>query len=150
MEVELKRTLPSDLAFVELIGLLDQELWDRIHGRQAVYVSHNILAADTRTLVAIVGGKPVACGAFRNLQGKTAEIKRMFVRKDYRGNGISKKILSGLELWAKEEGCLKAVLETGHDLPEAVSLYKKSGYRITENYGPYKKLPESVCMAKEL
>jgi putative acetyltransferase len=150
MEVKLKRTNPEDPDFIVLTNMLDQELWDRIHGRQAVYVAHNILAPENRAVVAEVDGKPVACGAFRYLEGDTAEIKRMYVRKDFRGMGISKIILKGLETWAKEECYLNIILETGSDLPEAVSLYKKSGYKVIENYGPYIQLPRSICMKKEL
>jgi len=150
MEIVLKRTLPSDPAFTGLAALLDEELWERNPGRQTEYVSHNILAPETRCMVALYDGEPVAIGAFRNLGGNTAEIKRMYVRKENRGQGISRFVLSGLESWAKEEGCTKAILETGFTHPEAISLYKKSGYQIIENYGPYKNLPNSVCMAKQL
>jgi GNAT superfamily N-acetyltransferase len=59
-------------------------------------------------------------------------------------------VLAELEAWAGEEGCSRAILETGMPHFEAISLYKKSGYRIIENYGPYKNLPNSVCMEKML
>lgn len=150
MEIEIRRTSPTNPGFLELIGLLDLELWERNPGRQSDYVAHNILSADTRTVVARLDNKPVASGAFRKLDSKTAEIKRMYVRDENRGQGISKIVLAELESWAKEEGCTRAILETGMPHFEAIWLYKKSGYRITENYGPYKNLPNSVCMEKFL
>jgi hypothetical protein len=45
---------------------------------------------------------------------------------------------------------LVAVLETGIKQNEAMHLYRKSGYIVIENYGPYKNMPESVCMQKRL
>lgn len=150
MEIQLRRSDPTDPDFEILIDLLDFELWERNPDRQAEYVAHNKLSPDTRTIVASFEGKPVASGAFRKPDNSTAEIKRMYVREEYRGRGISKKVLAELEAWAGEEGCSRAILETGMPHFEAISLYKKSGYRIIENYGPYKNLPNSVCMEKML
>ena len=42
------------------------------------------------------------------------------------------------------------VLETGIHQQEAIHLYRKSGYLVIENYGPYKNMPESICMQKEI
>jgi hypothetical protein len=36
-------------------------------------------------VVGYIDGKAVACGAFRPLEGSACEIKRMFVRPEYRG-----------------------------------------------------------------
>jgi putative acetyltransferase len=57
----------------------------------------------------------------------------MFINPDYRGKGIASKILSELELWTSELNYFQIILETGINQPEAISLYKKSGYKITEN-----------------
>ena len=43
-----------------------------------------------------------------------------------------------------------AVLETGLRQQEAVRLYQKNGYQLTENYGPYTEMPNSVCFKKRL
>ena len=42
------------------------------------------------------------------------------------------------------------LLETGEPLTAAMALYRKTGYEVIPNYGPYKDLPDSVCMRKEL
>ncbi len=149
MNIHIKRVTPNDPEFVSLIDLLNLELWERNPGRQQEYVAHNILAPDNRALVLTANNVPVASGAFRNLGGNTAEIKRMFVKKEYRGKGISKLVLLELETWAKEEGITSTLLETGLNHPEAIGLYKKSGYQRIKNYGPYSDMPESICMGKE-
>jgi len=41
-------------------------------------------------------------------------------------------------------------LETGKKQPEAIALYKKSGYKVIPNYGQYKNVSNSVCMQKEI
>jgi GNAT superfamily N-acetyltransferase len=74
----------------------------------------------------------------------------MFVCKEQRGKGLSKKILKELESWAKEKNYRYAVLETSIYFATARNLYTTSGYEVIPNYGPYAGLPESVCMKKQL
>lgn len=74
----------------------------------------------------------------------------MFVKSTERGQGIAYKILSELELWAKESGFTHTILETGDKQHEAIALYQKLCYAITENYGQYSDLETSICMRKEL
>ena len=42
------------------------------------------------------------------------------------------------------------MLETSRGLEEAIGLYRKIGFKIIENYGQYRDMPESVCMEKFL
>jgi putative acetyltransferase len=63
---------------------------------------------------------------------------------------LSKKILSVLEQWAKEENYRYAVLETSIHFTTARNLYTSTGYKVIPNYGPYSNLPESICMKKKL
>ena len=74
----------------------------------------------------------------------------MFVKPDYRGQKIAAAILSELEKWAMELNVISTVLETGTKQHEAIQLYRKSGYIVVDNYGPYKDLQNSVCMQKSL
>ena len=53
-------------------------------------------------------------------QDDVMEIKRMFVPAEKRGNGIAGRILSELQLWAKELGYKKCILETGDKMTEAI------------------------------
>jgi GNAT superfamily N-acetyltransferase len=73
----------------------------------------------------------------------------MFVNKNSRRQGISKKILTELESWAIELGYDFALLETGYKQKEAIGLYEKYGYRKTDNYGPYMGIETSICMKKK-
>ncbi|HJZ39393.1 MAG TPA: hypothetical protein VJ203_03440 [Bacteroidales bacterium] len=40
------------------------------------------------------------------------------------------------------------MLETGKRQPEAIELYKKSGYKLTPNYGQYAGVENSLCFEK--
>ena len=86
----------------------------------------------------------------KKFEDRSMEVKRMYLVPDYRGRGIASQILSALEEWAKELGCSACVLETGFNQPEAISLYKKAGFHIIDNYGQYKGLNNSICFEKKL
>ena len=58
--------------------------------------------------------------------------------------------MNKLEELAKQAGYDYAVLETGQKQYEAISLYKKFGYKKMLNYGPYVGNPNSICMKKRL
>ncbi|WP_183656365.1 GNAT family N-acetyltransferase [Prauserella isguenensis] len=100
---------------------------------------------------------PVACGGWRahatdegSLRAGDAEIKRMFVVDGERGRGHARAMLAALERTAAEHECGRIVLETGYKQPEAIALYRSSGYYEIEKFGVYAQDPISVCMAKEL
>jgi GNAT superfamily N-acetyltransferase len=148
--IKIVRTAGNDERFTTLTAQLDKDLWERYPGSQQEYDKHNKIHKDVKAVIAIENDNPVGCGAFRELENREVEIKRMFVQPDYRGRGISKLILQELEKWAKERSYINAKLETGDKQPEAISLYQKAGYIRIANYEPYTHMPESICMQKPL
>lgn len=101
-----------------------------------------VLLYDTKTCV--------GCGAYRKYDDNTAEIKRIFVRPEYRGKHHSQIILDELIHTAKSAGYERLVLETGEILAASVHLYEKSGFYVIPNYPPYENMTESLCMEKQL
>lgn len=102
-------------------------------------------------------GRPVATGGWRsqerNEEGYSdgdAEIKRMFVIPEGRGNGLARRILAALEADARAAGRSRMVLETGDKQPEAIALYTSSGYTPCEKFGHYRTYESSLCFAKPL
>jgi putative acetyltransferase len=93
-------------------------------------------------------GMAVACGALKKFDEITAEIKRMYVKPEYRGRGISKKILLKLEHHARELHYKRLVLETGLKQPEAMNLYSKFEYTPIKCYGRHSNDPDSRCFEK--
>lgn len=63
---------------------------------------------------------------------------------------FSGKLMELLENAAKEQGFRYLILESGEPLVAAMALYRKIGYEIIPNYGPYKDMPDSICMKKKL
>jgi GNAT superfamily N-acetyltransferase len=148
--MKLVRTNNLNHDFQKLCHQLDSELNTRYGQVQSVYDEHNAIGKKSYVLVGYLGDIPIAIGCFKTLDEKTIEIKRMYVSDEYRRKGLSKTLLSVLENWGKEEGFSIAKLETGKGQPEAINLYKKQGYIVIENYGPYIGMSNSLCMEKKL
>lgn len=148
MTIRLERTDNTDQVFRSLVVELDRELAVRDGDEHAFYAQFNKLDAMLGAVVAYDGETAVGCGAFKKHTGDTAEIKRMFVRPESRGQRIAAQVLSELETWASESGFTVYVLETGLKQPEAIALYKRSGYTEIPNYGQYADITNSVCMRK--
>ena len=148
--ISLERTNKDDPRFASLVKLLDMDLAARYEDGNAQYQPLNTLQKITAVVLAEDSGEAVGCGAFKPHGEDAVEMKRVFVKPDFRGRGISKTILRELEKWASEEGFTRAVLETGNKQLEAISLYERSGYQRIPNYGPYADLGASICFEKDL
>jgi putative acetyltransferase len=149
--IETKRTDSNNPDFRLLVKELDADLRTRNgDDMQDTYDAFNIIDYLDTVVIVYHNGTPIGCGCFKPFDKDSVEIKRMFVKEQHRGEGVGRLIIKELETWAKEIGYTNAVLETGKKHVEAIALYKKQGYALTPNYGPYVGLPESVCMKKPL
>ena len=97
-----------------------------------------------------VQGTAVACGALRQLDADSAEIKRMFVLPSHRGTGVALAVFRSLEAEAVRLGLSVLKLETGTAQPDAIRFYEREGYTRIDNFGPYAGEPLSVCYARSL
>jgi GNAT superfamily N-acetyltransferase len=79
-------------------------------------------------LLLIRDGETIAGGAFRRYDDVTAEVKRVWTRRDLRRQGLSKWLLVALESQAIAQGYLRFYLTTGFRQPEAKNLYLTNGY----------------------
>jgi ribosomal protein S18 acetylase RimI-like enzyme len=150
MDIELLITDNKNTDFIELTQLLDEDLWARYGDMQANYDKHNTIDYINEAIIIYKNKIPVACGAFKEYNPDSAEIKRIFVKKENRQQGLAKLIISKIEESIKKHGYKYSILETGQKQQEAISLYKNLGYEIIENYAPYVGDSNSVCMKKVL
>ena len=150
--VEIRRTDHTDADFRRLVVELDEELHERDGEEHDFYAPFNKIdgLGLLGVALALVDNEAVGCGGFKRHDVNTAEIKRMFVAKPHRGQRIASRLLSELEAWAAEQGFTAAVLETGHNQPEAIALYTREGYELIPNYGQYSDVLNSVCMRKSI
>jgi len=148
--IEIKRTNSDDADFMDLVRFLDSELAVIDGTEHAFYSQFNKTDKIKYAVVAYDEGIPAGCGAIKEYDDTSVEVKRMFVLTGHRNKGFGSKILRELEKWAKELSCIRCLLETGKRQPDAIALYMKNGYLQIPNYGQYAGVENSVCFEKYL
>jgi len=148
--IKIVRTNSDNPDFIELVKYLDADLAIRDGNEHSFYAQFNKIDKIKFVVVAYEDDQPVGCGAIKEYAPNTMEIKRMYTSPASRGNGIATKVLTELENWAAEMSFETCILETGKKQPEAIALYKKSGYKSISNYGQYAGIENSVCFRKEV
>jgi GNAT superfamily N-acetyltransferase len=100
--------------------------------------------------IAFTDNKPAGCIALQPLKKEgVCEMKRLYVRDEFRKQGIADQLVSALLLKAKEKGYNKMVLDTLERLQPAIQLYVKHGFQNTSAYYS-NPLPGVVYMEKDL
>lgn len=138
--------------FVELCHGLDDFLNELVGGEEnrAAYVPYNKLDDIQDVILAYDNDIPVGSVSFKKYDDECAEVKRVFIKEEYRGRGISNKLMELLEDLARKKGYKYLILESGEPLVAAMALYRKIGYEVIPNYGQYKDMTDSICMRKKL
>ena len=95
-------------------------------------------------------GLAVGTGALRQLDGTSAELKRMYTVDAVRGTGVGRALLAALEQYALKQGWTVLRLETGPLQHEAIGMYTSSGYEPIPAFGPYVGAPQSLCFERVL
>ncbi|OKS89345.1 GNAT family N-acetyltransferase [Mucilaginibacter polytrichastri] len=150
VDLKLIRTDSHNPGFAKLIKDLDANLHSRNGDQQAFFNQFNKVDQIKHVVVAYLNNAAAGCGAIKHYDAEATEVKRMFVAAESRGKGIAGKVLTELENWAKELGYTHTILETSTAQNETISLYNKKGYTVTENYGQYAGIENSICFKKEL
>lgn len=91
---------------------------------------------------------PAGCGGLKLVGTEYGEIKRMYIRSQFRGLGLSKAMLMHLETYTRQRRVPILRLETGIYQQEAIGLYERMGFRRIPPFGTYKLDPLSVFYEK--
>ena len=148
--IKLVRTDAKNEDFVHLVAKLDADLGGRDGEDHAFYDQFNSINSIKHAVIAYSNEEAVGCGAIKEHDANSMEVKRMYVAPDTRGMGIAAKILRELEKWTSELNYSSCVLETGKRQPEAIALYEKNGYLRVSNYGQYQGIENSLCFQKNV
>ncbi|RKT15924.1 acetyltransferase (GNAT) family protein [Streptomyces sp. 1114.5] len=79
-------------------------------------------------LLLLEDGEPVAGGAYKRYDERTAEVKRVWTHSAHRRRGLARRVLAELERTAAAAGYTRFHLTTGPRQPEARGLYLAAGY----------------------
>lgn len=152
MNLRFEYTNGSSENFIALCHSLDDFLNEIAGGEEnrAAYISHNKFDDIHNVIIVYDNDLPIGCVSYQKYDDNCAEVKRAFIKPEYRGKGISHHMMELLENLVQEKGYRYLILESGGPLKAAIALYQARGYEVIPNYGPYENMPDSVCMRKEL
>jgi len=77
-------------------------------------------------------GVLVGSFALYPLSETEVELRKMYIKKEFRGNGLGKWVIDFCEAYAQKEGYQVVSLETASALKEAYQLYLTKGYELDE------------------
>lgn len=87
-----------------------------------------------RLYIALDGDRAVGCAALRRIDEESCEIKRLYVRSEYRKNGLGRRLAEKIVADAKSIGYKRMLLDTLPFLKNAIALYKSMGFYEIESY----------------
>ena len=95
-------------------------------------------------------GTPVGCGGIQLFGTDYGELKRMYVRPQFRGLGFAKLMLDHFSDYARSRSVRLLRLETGIHQHAAIGLYERAGFQSIPPFGDYKDDPLSRFYEKRI
>ncbi|HRW07953.1 MAG TPA: GNAT family N-acetyltransferase [Caldilineaceae bacterium] len=118
------------------------------------YSVQKLIDQQVEFFVVRVGKDAAGCGGVQWFRGNDpitfGELKRMYVRPTFRGQGMAKRLLDHFEELARSNGVKLLRLETGIYQTEAIRLYERYGYYRIPPFGSYREDPVSLCYEKRI
>jgi GNAT superfamily N-acetyltransferase len=151
MSVIIARERPDTPDAIQLITELEAYL-DPLYPRESQhgFSVEKLIAEGVAFFLLRADGMPACCGGIHLVGSEYGEIKRMYVRPEFRGLGFAKLMLKQLEDHARFHNVTLLRLETGIHQLEAIGLYEREGFYRIPPFGPYTDDPLSLCYEKRL
>jgi len=143
---------PDSTEATALIAELDAHLGSRGYPQASRhgYSVEKLLREAVAFFVARCDGVAAGCGGVQLHGADYAELKRMYVRPAFRGQGLGKSLLSHLAEYAQQRGAAVLRLETGIYEQAAMGLYESFGFERSPPFGEYREDPFSLYYEKRL
>lgn len=151
MTILIVKERPDTPDALQLIAELDEHLSSlyAVESRHGFSVD-KLIRDKVAFFVVRQDGAPVGCGGVKLFGDEFAEVKRMYIRPQHRGQGLSKRLLNHLADYARQQGITLLRLETGIYQSEAIGLYESFGFKRIPPFGDYFEDPVSLCYEKRL
>lgn len=124
--------------FLEYAETLGFSICFQNFGQELADIRHQYGAPNGCLLLVTDGDNTVGCAGVRRWQGDIAELKRMYLRPDFRGKGAGQRLLDAALDRARGLGYRSIRLDTLPSMQAAVALYRKYGF---QDIPPYRENP---------
>jgi GNAT superfamily N-acetyltransferase len=133
--------------FREYAGLVAEALCFQNFGQELEALPGAYAPPGGALLIARDDDTAAGCVALRRIDAGTGEMKRMYVREQYRGSGLGRRLAVAVIEEARQRGHQRIVLDTLPKLSTAIALYRDLGFR---ECGPYLASPTPGALCFEL
>jgi GNAT superfamily N-acetyltransferase len=120
--------------FREYAGSLDFALDFQNFDRELATLPGGYAPPRGALLVARAGCAAAGCVALRPIDAETGEVKRLYVRDRFRGQGVGRVLAEEIVATARSAGYLRLRLDTVPAMAAARGLYRRLGFREIEPY----------------
>ncbi len=121
--------------FEEYVAWLGINLCFQNYDKEVAELPGEYAPPNGRLLLAVVDGVIAGCVALRSLGSGACEMKRLFVRPTYRGQGLGWELVESIVEEAREIGYERMRLDTlPGKMDQAIEMYRSLGFREIEPY----------------
>ena len=133
---------------IEYTKRLERDLYFQNIDEELENLAKKYTAPEGELLVAVEKKKVIGMVAYHRHSKSRCEMKRLYVKPEYRENKLGKKLVLEILEYAKKAGYKEMVLDTIIPLQSAIHLYKKVGFVEREAY--YHNLMDDVLYFKKI
>jgi len=133
--------------FQEYAGSLETDLEFQNFGEELATLPGKYARPGGRLLLVLDDTEPAGCVALRPLSADTCEMKRLYVRPNFRNVGVGRLLTERVLQEARGAGYHRIRLDSLPEMTSALSLYRKLGFR---EIAPYRESPIQGTVFLEL
>jgi putative acetyltransferase len=120
--------------FEEYAASLGVDLCFQGFARELAELPGDYVPPSGRLLIAMVEAGAAGCVALRKIDAETCEMKRLYVRPGFRGQGVGRALVQATISEARAIGYQRIRLDTLPQMQEALGLYRTLGFRPIPAY----------------